>query len=62
MTSEQNIRLAVIVTDVGDVVHAGGGVRVFVRTFDLPPEIATYIAEQRKATYSAVTLAVEVKS
>lgn len=61
-TSEGVVRLAVIVTDVGDKVHAGGAVNVFVRTFDLPPEIAAYIAEKRKITYSSVTLAVEVKS
>jgi hypothetical protein len=60
MTNEK-LRLAVIVTDVSPVVHAGGAAVTEVRTFDLPPEIAAYIAEKRKpAAYSQVSLAVEV--
>ncbi len=67
MTSPSNspamekVRLAVIVTDVGNAVHGGGSVETTVRTFDLSPEAAEYIAIARSKGYSSVALAIEVQ-
>jgi hypothetical protein len=61
ITEDEIIRLAVIVTDFGAAVHVGGAVSVDVRTFDLPTEVVEYIKQQRKQTYSTITLAMEIK-
>jgi len=52
------LRLTVITSDAGMAANVGGHVAHYSRTFDLPPEIADYIASQI-GTYSHVTFALE---
>lgn len=60
-TEDQQLKLAVIVSDCSHVVHAGGDIVTEVRTFDLTPEAAAFIAEARKMGYTQVGLAVHVE-
>lgn len=55
-------RLAVIVTDSCHVVGGGGEPITSVRTFDLAPEIARYIAEIAQGPYTSYRLAIEHRS
>jgi hypothetical protein len=57
-TIEQRLRLAVIVADYGGSAHVGTPVEFTVRTFDLPPEVESYIRKKRHE-YSSVTLGLE---
>lgn len=51
------MKVAVIVSDFGAAANIGGDVERTVRTFDLPPEVAEYIAAKR-GQWTTVTLAV----
>ena len=53
-------RLTVITSDAGMVANVGGAVATYTRTFDLPAEIADYIASQT-GTYSHVTFGLDIQ-
>lgn len=58
--SEPSVGLAVIVTDIGHVVHGGGDVVREVTRFPLPPEIAEFIQRMRAFPMCQVSLAVDI--
>ena len=54
------MKLAVITKEFGAAVNVGGGVETHVQSFQLPPEIALYIENQR-GPYCTVTLGIEIE-
>lgn len=53
------MKIAVIVADASGVVGAGLDVERTFKVFDMPPEVAAYIARIRKNQYASVSLAIE---
>jgi hypothetical protein len=52
-------KLAVIVTESQHFVYANGEVERYVKLFDLPAEVADYIARTRKNQYASISLALQ---
>lgn len=57
---QKRYRLTVITSDAGMAANVGGAVATYTRTFDLPPEIAEYIASQM-GTFSHVTFGLDMQ-
>jgi hypothetical protein len=54
------VRITVVVADVSHLVHAGGEVDRYTRTFEAPPELAAYVRHvQRNNSFATVSLAIE---
>lgn len=53
------MRITVIVADATHAVHVGGEVERVARTFDMPKEMADWLASQAVGSYCSVSLAID---
>lgn len=53
------MRITVIVSDATHAVHVGGEVERVARTFDMPREMADWLATQAVGSYYSVSLAID---